>query len=133
MWRDLERICQADGIGFKKPSVFPRNGLMAARIACVHARERWLPEFVRRVYRANFELDLDISRSDVILDCLPLSAEESSRVVDAGDADEAKDLLRENTSKAKALGIFGAPTFLVDGEMFWGGDRLEAALKWVKR
>jgi hypothetical protein len=31
------------------------------------------------------------------------------------------------------LGIFGAPTFIVDGELFWGNDRLEAALDWAMR
>jgi hypothetical protein len=35
MWRDLERICSAQGIPFNRPSVFPRNGLLAARVACL--------------------------------------------------------------------------------------------------
>ena len=42
--------------------------------------------------------------------------------------DEAKARLRARTEEATALGIFGAPSFRVDGEIFWGNDRLEAAL-----
>ena len=54
MWRDLERICDAEGLPFARPSRFPRSGLLAARVACRGAREPWLPAFVRAVYDANF-------------------------------------------------------------------------------
>ena len=46
MWRDLQRVCDALGIPFKKPSVFPRNGLLAGRLACLFSEEPWLAEFV---------------------------------------------------------------------------------------
>ncbi len=46
-------------------------------------------------------------------------------------ASETKDKLRSETKIAEELGIFGAPSFVTrDGELFWGNDRLEAALKW---
>src|SRR5574341_701580 len=54
MWRDLERHCRMYGVPFRRPSGFPRNGLLAARVALIGAAEPWGPEFVRRVYRANF-------------------------------------------------------------------------------
>jgi 2-hydroxychromene-2-carboxylate isomerase len=59
MWRDLARICARQGLRLKKPSAFPRNGLLAARIACRYADESWAPEFVRRVYAANFRDDVN--------------------------------------------------------------------------
>jgi 2-hydroxychromene-2-carboxylate isomerase len=49
------------GIPFRRPSQFPRNGLLAARLACRFTEDPWLPDFVRRVYRANFAEDRDIS------------------------------------------------------------------------
>src|SRR5689334_3565355 len=52
MWRDVERICGGYGYPFKRPSVFPRNSLKAARIAIASLREDWLPDFARAVYRA---------------------------------------------------------------------------------
>lgn len=132
MWRDLERICADLGIPLRHPSVFPRNGVLAARVACYYASEPWLPEFARQVYRANFADDLDISRRDVIEMCL-------DRVGVPGDAriEQAltltnKDMLRSQTERAVAIGIFGAPTFIVDREMFWGNDRLERAIAWCK-
>jgi 2-hydroxychromene-2-carboxylate isomerase len=54
MWRDLERRCAQFGIPFRKPSQFPRNGLLAARAALAAETEPWIGRFVRSVYHANF-------------------------------------------------------------------------------
>src|SRR5262245_3976464 len=61
MWRDLARVCARMGIPFRKPTVFPRNGLLAARIACQGAEEEWAGAFVRAVFTANFADDQDIA------------------------------------------------------------------------
>jgi 2-hydroxychromene-2-carboxylate isomerase len=132
MWRDLERITAAARIPFKRPSVFPRNGLLAARAACRFAAEPWLPAFVRAVYGANFAEDRDISSRDVVAACLTAAGADAEQALAAADSDEAKALLRAQTERAGELGIFGAPTFIVDGELFWGNDRLEQALAWRK-
>ncbi|WP_020414900.1 2-hydroxychromene-2-carboxylate isomerase [Microbulbifer variabilis] len=132
MWRDLERICEADGLNYKKPTSFPRNGLKAARIACLFSGEKWVPEFIRSVYAANFELDLDISLEEILKKCLPFSDEESFTKIKRANTSLAKQMLKENTDQAKKKGIFGAPTFMVGDEKFWGGDRLHAAIQWAK-
>ena len=52
----------------------------------------------------------------------------------AAQSEAIKSKLREETGEAQRLGVFGAPTFVAaDGELFWGSDRLEAALAWSKR
>ena len=131
MWRDLQRVCQEQGLPLCRPSQFPRNGLLAARVACWFASEHWVPDFVRSVFAANFAEDQDISDPQVlerILAALGLPAERLSEA----QAPAAKAQLRSETETAVSLGIFGAPTFAVDGEIFWGNDRLEAALAWAK-
>src|SRR5215470_8935722 len=70
MWRDMERICDSLSIPFRRPSVFPRNGLLAARITARFNGSSWIPSFVRAIYRANFADDLDIGDSSVVGDCL---------------------------------------------------------------
>ena len=75
MWRNLERICQVQGVPFRRPSQFPRNGLLAARVACTFSDAPWLPDFVRAVYRANFAEDSDISSPEVVARCLDSSGE----------------------------------------------------------
>jgi 2-hydroxychromene-2-carboxylate isomerase len=127
MWRDLERICAAGGLPIRRPSRFPRNGLVAARIAARFEHEPWIPEFVRAVYTANFAEDREISERDVVRSVLEQIGRPGSLVAEA-DSEEAKAKLRANTDEAIALGIFGAPTFIAGDELFWGNDRLEAAL-----
>ena len=132
MWRDLERVCETVAIPFRRPSQFPRNGLLAARLACWFSRETWLPDFVRRVYVANFAEDRDISDPDVVGQILR-DAGQSAGLLEAAGSSEAKARLRAETERAQALGIFGAPTFVAGSEMFWGNDRLEAAVAWARR
>lgn len=130
MWRDLERVCASLNLAFRKPSVFPRNGLAAARIACACEGAPWVPAFVRAVYRANFVDDADISDPAVLRRCLAGCVDDPEAALAAGDSAEVKARLRANTERAADLGIFGAPSFVVDGELFWGNDRLEDALDW---
>jgi 2-hydroxychromene-2-carboxylate isomerase len=131
MWRDLARLCAGQGLALKKPSQFPRNGLLAARISCWFADEAWLPGFVRAVYDANFAKDQDISSPFVIGEILKAQGLMPADVMRAAQEPASKERLRAQTERAIALGIIGAPTFVVDGETFWGGDRLEAALDWA--
>jgi 2-hydroxychromene-2-carboxylate isomerase len=132
MWRDLERICAGLGLPFRKPSQFPRNGLLAARVACANQGESWLPEFVRQVYLANFAHDRDIADPAVIEAILSGLGQPASRLA-AAQSPEVKARLREQTERAQSLGIFGAPSLVAGGELFWGNDRVEAALAKARR
>jgi len=131
MWRDLARLCGAQGLPLKRPSQFPRGSLLAARVACRFADEPWMGEFVRRVYSANFVRDLDISSPFVIGEILSQVGQTPAEIMKAAQAQETKDAFRVQNERAVALGLVGAPSYAVDGEVFWGGDRLEAALDWA--
>ena len=133
MWRDLARICESDGIPFRRPSEFPRNGLLAARVACRFSGASWLPGFVRAVYRANFGDDLDIADPAILASCLASVGVDSAKSIRDAQSEEAKLALRHQTDEAVRLGVFGAPSFVVDGELFWGNDRLEDALAWAAK
>jgi 2-hydroxychromene-2-carboxylate isomerase len=133
MWRDVERLCAKYRIPFTKPSRFPRNSLLAARVACLAkaTSERWLPEFVRAVFRANFAEDREIGDAAEIRSILDSLGRPGARLVEQAQAPENKLRLREQTRRAVELGIFGAPSFVVGEELFWGDDRLENALVWA--
>ena len=130
MWRDLERICTDLDLPFRRPSQFPRGSLLAARVACRFSSEHWIADFVREVYRANFAEDRDISQPEVVSDCLGQAGAPADRALAEAATPEAKQALRSATEEAMQRGIFGAPSFLVGDELFWGNDRLEAALDW---
>ncbi len=133
MWRDMERLCTKYGIPFARPSRFPRDGLLAARVACLASAklEPWLPEFVRAVFRANFAEDRDIGDAAEIRSILDSLGQPGAQLVEQARAPGNKRRLREQTQRAKELGIFGAPSFMVGEELFWGNDRLEDALAWA--
>ena len=133
MWRDLERVCAKHAIGLRRPSRFPRNGLLAARVALLGATAAWGPDFVRGVYRANFVDDREIAEPEVVAGVLAEVGVDARPLLDAAHAPANKDALRRQTEHAMELGIFGAPTFVSRGELFWGNDRLEQALEWAVR
>jgi len=131
MWRDMERLCEQYGLGFRRPSVFPRNGLLAARVATIAGNDAWVPDFVRAVYHANFAEDREISDRGVIAEILGEIGQDSTAVLAAAETPENKERLKRRTEEAVRLGIFGAPSFTTRGELFWGNDRLEDALAWA--
>jgi 2-hydroxychromene-2-carboxylate isomerase len=133
MWRDVERVCAKYGLPFRRPTQFPRSGLLAARVACLAASEPWCGDFVRRVYRANFVEDRDIADAAVVSAILDGVGQSGAALIERAQSPSNKDRLRAETEEAGRLGIFGAPTFVVDGELFWGNDRLEDALVWGQR
>jgi 2-hydroxychromene-2-carboxylate isomerase len=133
MWRDLERICAAQGIPFRRPSVFPRSGLLAARVACQFADATWMPAFARAVYTANFADDREISAPEVIADLLTGLGQDAASVLAQAQTTAAKDGLRMQTEEALQHGIFGAPNLRVGDELFWGNDRLQDGFAWFKQ
>jgi 2-hydroxychromene-2-carboxylate isomerase len=133
MWRDLERLCEKYGLPWRKPSAFPRNGMMAARVGCVAAGAPWAPAFFHAVLRANFAEDRDISDPAVVGALLAGAGVDAPALVAQASSPEAKQALRDRTAEAARLGMFGAPSFVVGGELFFGQDRLEDAIAWAAR
>ncbi|GDY28158.1 2-hydroxychromene-2-carboxylate isomerase [Agarivorans sp. Toyoura001] len=131
MWKDMARICRDSNLPFSRPVKFPQNGLLAARVTTRFSEAPWVPKFVRLVYSANFEHNQDISSSSVIERCLGAVGADVSLVMREAVTAEAKLMLREQTEEAIERGIFGAPSFYVGSELFWGNERLERAIKWA--
>jgi len=132
MWRDMERLCDKFSLPFRRPSQFPRNGLLAARVASLEESERWRPEFVRAVYRANFAEDRSISEVGVISEILVSLRQDAQSLIALANSAKSKERLRRQTERASQLGIFGAPTIVAGEELFWGSDRLEDALEFCR-
>ncbi|HKA87372.1 MAG TPA: 2-hydroxychromene-2-carboxylate isomerase [Haliangiales bacterium] len=133
MWRDVERIAGGLGVPFRRPSVFPRSSVAAARVALVGVERGWGPAFVRAAMRANFGEDREIGAPEVIDELLAdLGVDGPATRVEA-ESPARRPRLRAATERAASLGIFGAPTFMVGEEMFFGNDRLEQAVDWATR
>ncbi len=130
-WRDLQRLCAAEGLALRLPSTYPRSGLLAARTALIAIDEGWGAEFTRAAYHANFAEDRDIAAAEVIGAVVAALGREAATVLERATAQANKVRLVARGEEAIRRGIFGAPSFLVGEEMFWGNDRLDQALAWA--
>ena len=134
MWRDLERICADAGLPFRRPEPFPQNSVLAARVALVGLARTWGEAFCVAVFEAQFGEGRSIADADAIADILLRLDVAPKEALAAATSDDNKLSLRAQTEEAQRQGVFGAPTFIAaDGELFWGNDRLERALLWVKQ
>jgi len=132
MWRDVPRRSARSGLRFRQPSVFPRSSVLAGRVALVALMEGWGEACVKEVFRSEFERDADISSPEVMTRLVGELGHDGAAAVARAQTQPIKDTLRAHTDEAGRRGIFGAPTFLVGEELFWGDDRLEDAVAWAR-
>lgn len=133
MWRDLERLSAKHGLPWRRPSSFPRNSTLAARVACSIAGEPWCGDYVRRTFVANFGEDRDIAETTVIAHILQDLGRDANAVMSRALDDAHRGLLRENTTRAIDKGIFGSPNCVIGDELFWGEESLDDAIAWAQR
>ena len=134
MLRDLERLCADLGLPFRRPDPFPQNSLLAARIALAGLDHDWGEAFCRALFRAEFGEGRAIDDAAAVGEVLAGLHVDPTPALAAARSDAIKTRLRAQTEEAQRLGLFGAPSFTTaDGELFWGNDRLEPALRWAKR
>lgn len=132
MVRDCERQCADLGIAFALPIPFPQHSLLAARVALAAFEGDFGEDFSRAVYRAEFCEGRNIADAAVIADIVQALGRDGAAALARAQSDEIKARLRADAEEAQRLGIFGAPSFIAGGELFWGNDRLEQALDFVK-
>ena len=134
MIRDVQRSAGEIGVGFQWPSTFPQSGVLASRVALIGLKDSWGEDFCRAVFHAEYAENRVISEQAVIADILTKLKVPVDATFAGTQAENVKAELRENTAEAQQRGFFGAPTFTTaSGEMFWGNDRLEQALRWAKK
>ncbi|QIE45788.1 2-hydroxychromene-2-carboxylate isomerase [Pseudohalocynthiibacter aestuariivivens] len=132
MWRDLARRADRLGLTVEKPDPFPQNGILAARVAQIALERPEGIDFCQTIYRAQFSKGLNISDPSVVAACADAVGLPDG-VIEAAQSDTNKLALRQTTDEATRRGLFGAPSFLVGDELFWGDDRMEDALDWAVR
>ncbi|MRR49471.1 MAG: 2-hydroxychromene-2-carboxylate isomerase [Rhodocyclaceae bacterium] len=132
--RDMARSARHMGIPFTFPSRFPLPTQAAARAFywIVEQDVALAKAFAHAVFRAFYVDDEDISAPALVLDIAAgLGVERAA--LEAGIASpEIKQRLKQETEDSIAKGLFGAPWMIVDGEAFWGADRLPQIEQWLE-
>ncbi len=133
MWRDIERRALKYGLKPSIPAPYPLPGLpLANQVAILGAEEGWVESYARATYRRWFEQGLAAGEDPNLTQSLTEIGQDQSRVLEEARSERIQSALARATDEALALGIFGSPTFAVEGEIFWGDDRLEDAVAWAK-
>lgn len=122
---DLKRWARCYGIPMRFNSIFPQNTLYALRVAIAAQRRGVFHDIHQAFFDAMFVHDLDLSDRDVLARIVSEAGLDADELMNDIDTQSIKDELKNNTEEAIRRGVFGAPTFFVGDEMFFGNDRLE--------
>ena len=123
--QDLQRYARRYGVALNpNPNGFI-NILPSGRAAALAEREGVVEQLMAQAYPAMFVDGRDLSDLAVLKDIIASAGLDADYYIGAIATDEVKDLLKNNTQEAADRGAFGAPTFFVRDEMFFGQDRLE--------
>lgn len=132
IWRDVERRARWHGLPFVAPPIWPTDpDELANRVAMVAAQSDWLIPYSKASFRAWFLEGRPLGDPDDLRRLLIELGQDPDAVLARAQTSEIADAYAAQTDAARALGIFGSPAFVVDGEVFWGDDRLEEALAWA--
>ncbi|HZP78977.1 MAG TPA: DsbA family protein [Pseudolabrys sp.] len=131
MWRDTQRRAQMYGHPFALTPPYPLpNFDLANSIAVVGAEEGWCADYLRAAYKCWFGAHDPAGSDRNNAESLAEIGQDAARVLQRAASPEIAAAYKTATDEARALGIFGVPSFVTRGEVFWGDDRLEDAVAW---
>ena len=134
MWRDIQRRARGYGFEARVPAPYPLKEFdLANRIAVLGMQEGWCSNYVRATYWRWFLKWLEPGSEPNVSESLREIGQDSERILELAVGVETGEVYSCQTESAQSKGIFGSPSFIVDGELFWGDDRLEDAVSWVLR
>ncbi len=121
---DMRRWVEHYGAAFQPNPFFPINTLQLMRTCVAAQREGVFEPFHRAIYPAFWAEARDMGDRDEVAHVLEQAGVEAKPLFERAAGLEVKQELRATTDEAVERGVFGAPTFFVDDEMFFGADHL---------
>ena len=126
---EIERRAAAYGLPpLSWPEPWPGNTLFAMRVATFAKQTGRTVSFALAAFRQAFAAGRDLTDPDNVLIAAAACELHPNALLKAVETEIVKNALREATDSAAELGVFGVPSLVVDGEVFWGDDRLEEAV-----
>jgi 2-hydroxychromene-2-carboxylate isomerase len=133
MWRDIERRAAKYRLHANLPAPYPVSDLaLANQVALLGMRDGWGKSFTQNIYRIWFEGGIEAGSEAAMTEALHRCQQDPRIVLARARSPDIVSALEVETDQALRLGIFGAPSLVVRGEVFWGDDRLDDALSWAR-
>ena len=134
MWRDIKRRASSYGFEAKVPVPYPLKEFdLANSVAVLGMQEGWCSDYVIATYRRWFVAGLEPGSEPNVSESLREIDQDPERALELAADDNIHKAYLSQTEQAQSKRIFGSPSFIVDGELFWGDDRLEDAVNWALR
>jgi 2-hydroxychromene-2-carboxylate isomerase len=131
--RDFSRTARFHGLPLKFPAMFPINATVASRaiLKLKEDNEQQVGDFTRALYRAYFVNGQDITTEEGVAQVANSLGLDGAALAGASNDESIKEKMKAAVQESIDVGMFGAPYFVVDGEAFWGQDRMEQLRRWV--
>ena len=132
--KDFVRSARLHKVAYKQPEKFP-IGTVAALRAFYWVGDRdpaQARELAKRLYAAYFADGTDISAPATVIEIAKSAGVDGAALAAALEDPAVKDRAKREVDAAIAAGVFGSPFFVVDGEPFWGVDRMPMVEDWIK-
>jgi len=132
---DMARTARRLGVPFRMPGKFPISTTAPCRAYYwLHNQDPAAArQLAQALYRAYFAEDRDISNPEVTANVAAKLGHDKSAVAQALNDAAVKERLKTEVDAAIERGVFGSPYFIVDGEPFWGSDRLDQIEEWLTK
>jgi 2-hydroxychromene-2-carboxylate isomerase len=127
IFNDFNRFAKRYGVPFNNNPHFPINTLLLMRGA-VGMQQQYPEQFLaycRAVFQAIWVDALNMNDPATVGAVLHKAGFDPQQLMTLANDQVTKDVLKASTTEAVSRGVFGAPTFFVDDQMFWGQDRLD--------
>jgi len=131
---DFARMARLHKVPFRLPEKFPVGTQVAARAFCLIADRdpEKAHDFARRVFRAYYVEGRDVADPLVVLELAGACGADTATLAEDLKGEAIKERMKAEVDKAMQAGVFGSPHFIVDGEPFWGVDRLPMLEEWMR-
>jgi len=135
---DFARSAREHSIKYNHPEVFPIGAVAACRATLWlrdnedKALSQQTEAFVQAIFSAYYIENKDITKPETLGEIAQSLKIDSELMQQALSEQSVKDALRTEVEGAIELGVFGSPMMIINGEKFWGHDRLEQMERWLQ-
>ena len=135
MWRDIQRRSEFYSLPVPNvPAPYPLKEFDRANlVGIVMERDGRYLEYLDETYRAWFLDGLEAGSDQNLKNVSSVLGISLPEILEEASSSEIVEIYERNTAEAQRAGVFGAPSFEVNGEIFWGDDRLEDAILFAKQ
>jgi 2-hydroxychromene-2-carboxylate isomerase len=133
MWRDIARRAQKYNLPARLPAPYPLAEFdLANKVAIVGEDKDWGIAYIQATFRRWFQDGEKAGSEPNLSDSLREAGQRPETIIAEARGQPIERRYQQATQDAKSLGIFGSPTFVANGEVFWGDDRLDDAISWLR-